>query len=403
MYTQLDSNKVSRADLKQPHILLKAFEHLHCGSLDCRLPNGDRKVFQSSNSGIHADIVIYDWRVLDRLIASGDIGFGEDYVAGYWDTENLPSLLLLFLQNREVLESYIVDQNFYHRLTHYLQAKHRSNTLSGSRDNIHAHYDLGNEFYALWLDDTFTYSCALFEGDSDRSLEAAQKAKYQRILKKLEITDNDHVLEIGCGWGGFAEQAVKQGLRITGLTISEEQYDFCNHRLGSTDLTKVDIRLQDYRELTEQFDHIVSIGMFEHVGEEFWSTYMDNVYASLQSGGKAMIQTITIHDDFFDNYQKGSDFIREHIFLGGMLPSTQRFLQEAENAGFNVQDVFHFGQDYALTLRNWTDRFEEALDQVKQLGYCDHFIRKWRFYLNSCEAAFLVGRTNVMQVLLTKN
>ena len=389
-------------DAVESHILLAALGKLQRGSLHCSFPNGEEKTYYGTDRGVDADIVIYDWRVLDRLITDNDVGFGEDYSAGLWDSSNLTTLQNLLLDNIEELEAFIYGQRFHQYAAHFLKAKFRANTLHGSRQNIHEHYDLGNDFYSLWLDDSFTYSSALFEGDKRRSLEQAQLAKYERILTKLNATSGDHVLEIGCGWGGFSEVTARNGLKVTSVTISEEQYNFANQRMSQLELSNAEIRLQDYREVAEKFDYVVSIGMFEHVGEEFWPTYMTNVYDRLRASGRAVIQTITIRDDLFDAYRGSTDFLRKHIFPGGMLPTEKRFRKEAENVGFEVTDVFHFGQDYALTLEHWHQRFEVAIDDVRKLGFSDQFIRKWRFYLNGCEAAFRAGRISVMQVTLEK-
>jgi cyclopropane-fatty-acyl-phospholipid synthase len=302
---------------------------------------------------------VRDWKVFKRIFSHGDIGLGEDYIRGLWDTQDLKNLMRVAVEN------------------------------------IHEHYDLGNDFYKLWLDESMTYSCALFRGDDSKSLREAQQDKYQRILGKLSPAPGETLLEIGCGWGGFMEEAARSGVPVTGVTISEEQAEFARTRLqkaGLSGLTQV--RLQDYREVPERYDHIVSIGMFEHVGEEFWAEYMDTVRKHLRPGGKAMIQTIIVREDLFKSYRKSSDFIRAHIFPGGMLPSRGRFEQEAAKAGLKIKDVFH----YAITLEKWLENFDDRMEDIKALGYCDKFIRKWRFYLTSCAAMFRGGRIDVMQV-----
>ncbi len=385
------------------HALIDAFENLRSGTLDCIFPNEVRKKFEGTQPGTDARFELYDLRVLDRILADGDIGLGEDYVAGLWDSDDLSALLYVLLENSDAFVSFLNSQQFHKRVTQYAKAKVRANTLVGSSKNIQEHYDLGNDFYQLWLDDTFTYSSALFNGDEGKSLEQAQRDKYRRILDQLAVAEGEDILEIGCGWGGFAEAAVERGLRVTGVTISEQQYDYAKARLAQNPAGEAaQIIFQDYRKVDGQYGHIVSIGMFEHVGEEYWPTYMEKIAACLKAAGKAMIQTIAVSDDRFSHYRKGSDFVREYIFPGGMLPSEKRFREVAEQAGLNVVEVFHFGPDYAITLRKWRQRFEQALGAVRRLGYSESFIRKWRFYLSGCEASFRVGGVSVMQVELAK-
>lgn len=381
------------------HILLKAFERLRYGSLTCIFPDGTQRTFEGIEPGVDAELHFREWRILDRIVIHGDVGFGEDYVAGLWDTDQLPQLLYLLLQNNQAFANFMYQQNLLRRSAYYLKAKLRANTLTGSKRNIHHHYDLGNDFYALWLDKSMTYSCALFHGDNSIGLEAAQNAKYQRILDKLEVQPGASILEIGCGWGGFAEQAAKAGAEVTGLTISDAQCKYATARLQPY---RTQIKLQDYRLEEAQYDHVVSIGMFEHVGKDFWPVYMGKVRDCLKESGTAMIQTITIREDLFEPYRRSNDFIREYIFPGGMLPTEARFRATAEASGLKVKEVFSFGRDYALTLQNWRQRFERALGEIRGLGYDEAFIRKWRFYLASCEASFRVGRIGVMQVLLSK-
>ncbi len=344
-------------------VALSAMSLIRRGQLDLVLPDGQRAVYGGKEPGPSAVMHVRDWKVFKRIFSHGDIGLGEDYIRGLWDTQDLKNLMRVAVEN------------------------------------IHEHYDLGNDFYKLWLDESMTYSCALFRGDDSKSLREAQQDKYQRILGKLSPAPGETLLEIGCGWGGFMEEAARSGVPVTGVTISEEQAEFARTRLqkaGLSGLTQV--RLQDYREVPERYDHIVSIGMFEHVGEEFWAEYMDTVRKHLRPGGKAMIQTIIVREDLFKSYRKSSDFIRAHIFPGGMLPSRGRFEQEAAKAGLKIKDVFHFGQDYAITLEKWLENFDDRMEDIKALGYCDKFIRKWRFYLTSCAAMFRGGRIDVMQV-----
>ena len=286
------------------------------------------------------------------------------------------------------------------RLRHRL----RRNTRAGSRRNIHAHYDLGNAFYGAWLDETMTYSSACFEGDGQRPLAQAQTAKYQRIVDTLALAPGMRVLEIGCGWGGFALHAARLGIEVYGVTISQEQHAWATERVRAAGLgDRVSIALLDYRELSGQYDAIVSIEMFEAVGEAYWPRYFDTLRRLLKPGARALVQSITVADAQFERYRASSDFIRETIFPGGMLPSPQRFVRAAMQAHLDTVPVFAFGRDYAHTLRRWRDAFESHLDAVSALGFDDAFIRIWRLYFAYCEAAFEEGRTDVMHFVLQRN
>ncbi len=272
----------------------------------------------------------------------------------------------------------------------------RINTLKGSKKNIHAHYDLGNAFYKLWLDPSMTYSSAIFD-DSTKNLEQAQHRKYDRIIDELDAGSGS-LIEVGCGWGGFAERAQQRGdFDIKGITLSEEQHAFAQQRLGNS----ADIVLEDYRHQQGKFQHIVSIEMFEAVGERYWQTYFAKLKSMLQQKGKAVVQTITINEADFPRYRRGGDFIRSFIFPGGMLPTPTRFKQEAAKAGLKVDNEFFFGYDYAKTLGVWLNNFDAEINKVKALGFDESFIRLWRFYLAACISGFNTDRTNVMQVTLS--
>ena len=398
------TKKLSSIALKsRPPAVLSAMKHIRNGQLGLVLPDGNKAVYEGKEPGPSAVMHVRDWKVFRRIFTHGDIGLGEDYIRGLWDAGDLKNFMRVVVENIHAFEDFI-SGNIVYRTLFALKNKLRPNTCKGSRKNIHDHYDLGNDFYRLWLDESMTYSGALFRGEPSKSLKEAQKAKYQRILNRLSPAPGDRILEIGCGWGGFMEEAAAKGFHVTGVTISTEQAEFARKRLQNAGLNKVaEVRLQDYRAVPEQYDHIVSIGMFEHVGEEFWAEYMSTVLKHLKPGGKAMIQTIIVRDDLFADYRKGSDFIREHIFPGGMLPSRKRFEQEAAKAGLTVNDVFHFGQDYAITLEKWLDNFDARIEDIKAMGYCDKFIRKWRFYLTSCAAMFRAGRIDLMQVELLRD
>ena len=383
------------------HPVLHALRSLKKGTFSVTLPGGREIFYHGPESGIRADMRINDWNALDYIATRGDVGLGEGYMMGLWDTTDLKSTLQLLTENIEAFDKTYVDGSSLYKIFYAMKKKLRLNTTEGSLKNIKAHYDLGNEFYKLWLDKTMTYSGALFNGDANRPLEEAQKTKYQRILGRLDPSIGDHILEVGCGWGGFMEEAARKGYRVTGVTLSSEQAIFARERLEKTGLEHLSVvRLQDYRDVTEKFDHIVSIGMFEHVGEEFWGEYMAKLRSALKPGGKIMVQSIVVRDDRFKSYRKSCDFAREHIFPGGLLPCVTRFKAEAERAGLQVADTFFFGSDYAITLENWLERFDANLQKIRELGYGDDFIRKWRFYLTGAAATFRSGRINLMQAQL---
>lgn len=373
---------------------LTALDKLAFGSMDVTMPDGKRYKFEGSHQDAHATLQLHDCRAITATALKGDTGFAEAYRAGWWDSDDLTSLFLVVMQNQEALNPYI-NGSFIAQIAARISYFFTRNTLNGSKRNIHAHYDLGNKFYSLWLDETMTYSSALFERPN-QSLVAAQHHKYDRIIDRLG--DSGRVLEIGCGWGGFAERATdRKDYQIRGLTISKEQHQYATNRLSN----KAQIALEDYRIQQGRYNNIVSIEMFEAVGERFWPVYFNKLKSLLASQGKAVIQTITIGNEYFERYRRGGDAIRTYIFPGGMLPSPARFAEESSKAGLRITDTHNFGQDYALTLEHWLARFENKLTEIKALGFDDPFIRLWRFYLTCCIASFKVGRTDVMQVELT--
>ena len=372
---------------------LQTLEHIEFGSMDITTPDGTLHQFHGSKQSVHATLILHDWRTIPLFATKGDIGFAQAYRDGWWDSDDLTNLFLIGLQNEAALEKYIYG-SIIGRIAARVSYLFTRNTLGGSKKNIHAHYDLGNEFYKLWLDESMTYSSAIF-ASADESLLQAQHNKYDRILDRLD--DSGRLLEIGCGWGGFAERAaMKKDYEIKGLTISNAQHEYAAHRLG----TNAQISLEDYRLQNKKYNNIVSIEMFEAVGERFWPVYFGKLKALLEQNGKAVIQTITIGNEYFERYRKGGDMIRTYIFPGGMLPSTERFAQESQKAGLHITDTFMFGNDYALTAQHWLARFDSKVSDVKTLGFDEPFIRLWRFYLTCCIASFKVGRTNVMQVEL---
>jgi cyclopropane-fatty-acyl-phospholipid synthase len=361
------------------------------GTLTVTTPEGVERTFSGPNAGPHGIIHIKDWRTINAALAEGDIGLGNAYMAGWWESPDLENLLTVLMLNMDGLGR-LAWGSFLHRIRSVvLEWVFRRNSVKGSQRNIMAHYDVGNDFYSRWLDPTMTYSSAIF-GQTGSDLETAQKAKYARILERIG-GNRGSVLEIGCGWGGFTEAAVQQGHDVTALTISPRQHAYATERVGKA----ADIKLQDYRKQGGTFSSIVSIEMFEAVGERYWPTYFQTVRERLASNGVAVVQTISISEQLFPNYRTSSDYIRHHIFPGGMLPSVSRFKQEAERAGLGVQDVFSFGQCYARTCREWLQRFDAALPEIRALGYEEGFLRGWRLYLAMCAGAFAIGRTDVHQ------
>ena len=373
---------------------LRTLEKIEHGSFQCTLPNGTLYSFQGTQPGAHGTLHIHDWRMISALSAKGDIGLAETYRDGGWSSENLTDLLLVGAQNEKAIGPYIYG-GFLSRLMTQFLYRFTRNTLKGSKRNIHAHYDLGNEFYKLWLDPSMSYSAALFK-EGGESLEQAQYNKYDRMLDRLNVSSG-RLLEVGCGWGGLAERAITQhDFEVKGITLSAQQHTYATQRLGGN----AEIVLEDYRHQQGKYDSIISIEMFEAVGEKFWPTYFQKMESLLKDKGTAVVQTITIGEPYFDQYRKTGDMIRSFIFPGGMLPTPTRFAQEANKAGLQVTDSFAFGKDYARTLRHWLETFELKLPQVRALGFDESFIRLWRFYLAVCIAGFETGRTDVMQLEL---
>ena len=371
------------------------------GSLEVALPDGRTLHFGGGEP--RATLCVLDWRVFRDAMSGGDIAFAEGYLRGDWASPDPAALLTLLTRNREVIERTLYG-GFRGRLLYRLKHLLNANTRRGSRRNIAAHYDLGNDFYRLWLDPSMSYSSALFDGDRSLTLEAAQSAKYRRILERLEPRRGARILEIGCGWGGFAEMAVRDyGCCVTGVTLSREQLAYATARLARAGLAdKAELRFQDYRDLDGQFDHVVSIEMFEAVGVRWWPSYFRAVAAALKPGGRAIIQSITIADALFERYRTGTDFIQQYIFPGGMLPSPARFRAEAQGAGLALADAHAFGPDYAETLRRWRANFMAQLPAVREQGFDERFLRLWEFYYCYCEASFDSGCTDVYQFDLVK-
>ncbi|MGN6828503.1 SAM-dependent methyltransferase [Paucibacter sp. M5-1] len=382
--------------------VFKLLARLQHGSLDVQLPDGSSAHFGGAE-GPRAALRIRNWAVCGAALKSGDIGFAESYVAGHWSTPDLCALMELFIRNREALEAVVYGRwwgALAYRLKHWLNRNNRA----GSRKNIHAHYDLGNDFYRLWLDPTMNYSSAWFEGDRRRPLPEAQQAKMRRALNECQVLSGQRVLEIGCGWGALAECAARDfGAKLTGVTLSSEQLAWGQDRLQRAGLA-AELRFQDYRDIADPaFDAIVSIEMFEAVGREYWEGYFRCVHDKLKPGGRACIQSITIRDDLFERYTRSSDFIQQYIFPGGMLPSPSQFRAQAAKAGLRVVNELAFGADYAETLRRWREDFMQRDAEVRKQGFDTRFMRLWEFYLAYCEAAFATGSTDVMQFTLIRD
>jgi len=380
-------------------LVLRMLERIELGSLI--LMQGDCEwLLKGSKAGPEAALRVRNpMRLLRRVLLSGDIGFAESYMRGDWESPNLAELLLLLVKNEQALSA----QSQSSALAAWLnRLRHRMNrnSIRGSRRNISAHYDLGNDFYRLWLDPSMTYSSALFE-KGETNLEQAQRRKYNRLLDLLEAKPGQRVLEIGCGWGGFALEAAKRGLRATGITLSREQLAFARRRVSEAGMDgSVELRLQDYRQLSETYDHIVSIEMLEAVGEENWDTYTGTLRRCLKPGGRAALQFITIEESAFEGYRRKPEFIQRYIFPGGMLPTPTRFRAAVEGAALRTVRADLFGGDYARTLAEWHRRFLQSEREIERMGFDERFRRMWKYYLAYCEAGFRSGRIDLAQVLL---
>ena len=373
------------------------------GRLTVLLPGGSIHRLEGPRPGPAAVLDIRDYRFARRVLASGDIGFAEGYMAGEWETPHLAALLETLARNHDHIRRLMVGHPLM-KAIHWLSHRMNRNSRSGSRKNIHAHYDLGNAFYAAWLDPSMTYSSARFSR-AGMALEAAQHEKYASLARAMDLQSGQSVLEIGCGWGGFAEFAAKEiGARVTGITISREQHDFARRRMFDAGLSeRADIQLIDYRDVQGRFDRVASIEMFEAVGMEYWPAYFGKIHDVLAPGGRVGLQIITIDDRYFAGRAKRTDFIQKYIFPGGMLPSEPSLKSVVDGAGLKWGTIERFGQDYAETLRLWDERFQGAWDDIRRVsGFDERFRRLWRFYLAYCEAGFRAARTDVIQLGLSR-
>jgi cyclopropane-fatty-acyl-phospholipid synthase len=388
---------------RRARTVFKLLQRLKFGSLTVQCPDGRMQRF-GADALPHATLVLHNWQPLYAALSSGDIGFAESFIAGDWSTPNLTDLLRVLVKNRTQVEEVIYGTwagQLLYRVKHVL---HR-NTRANSQKNIHAHYDLGNAFYKLWLDDSMNYSAAIFNGDLSQPMARAQATKVRRALSEAGVQAGDRVLEIGCGWGALAEMACTEfDARLIGVTLSTEQRNFAQDRMKRLGLSgRADLRLQDYRDIEDApFDAVCSIEMVEAVGREYWPTYFATLARLLKPGGKACVQSIVIDDALFERYVHSTDFIQQYIFPGGCLPCPREFRAQAAAAGLDVVNEYAFGHDYGETLRRWRDAFVSHRDAVLANGFDERFMHIWEFYLAYCEAAFMEDNIDVVQYTLHK-
>ncbi len=391
--------KLIHPALIKKSLLSLPFDQLQKGSLTITIVDESFR-FEGVHSGRHAELIIVNpFRAYWLLATQGELGFAQAYYEGAIDSSSLYQLMLLAYDNQVLFDSLLSNKTL--NLVQLWQHRRRHNSVGNSRKNISFHYDLGNDFYQAWLDNTMTYSSALFTSETE-SHEQAQSNKYQRILDELQLKPGESILEIGCGWGGFMEAAVKQGGFVKGLTLSEQQQKFAFRRLSHfASNQSFEVALQDYRHEDQSYDHIVSIEMFEAVGKEYWPSYFETLKKSLKESGKAVIQVITIDEQHAQAYQAGVDFIQTYIFPGGLLPSVTQFTEMANQAGLVIENQFEFGQDYARTCQLWKQEFNRHSVKLEDMGFDQAFQRLWNYYLDYCTVGFETGHTSVYQFTLT--
>lgn len=376
-------------------LITRLLNNIRRGRLRITLPGGGTIEKSGTSEGIDAILVLHNWRAIRRLFVNGDIGFAEGFIENDWSTPDLTALIRFAAQNRDAFTKSMrgsLPMRLINRLAHGLNA----NTRRGSRRNIEAHYDLGNEFYRQWLDPSMLYSSAIFDLMTP-TLEAAQQRKLERIAEKLELTGNKDVLEIGCGWGALAiHLATQHNANVTGITLSPSQLRWAENAAEKTDKAdRIKLKLQDYRDVKGQFDNIVSVEMFEAVGEAYWPSYFGTLKRCLKPGGRAVLQIISIEENRFDTYRRKADFIQKYVFPGGFLPSDSALEKAVGQAGLKLTEKELFGQSYALTLAEWRQRFHARWQTISLLGFDERFRRMWEYYLCYCEAGFAEGTINV--------
>lgn len=381
-------------------LVTRLLANLSHGTLSLELPGGQHIAAKGAHPGPSASLQMHRARTARRMLFAGAPGLADSYIDGDWDTDDLTGVIEFGAANIDGIETAATPLRTMRALAR-LSHLRRANTRAGSRRNIAAHYDLGNAFYEKWLDPGMTYSSACFE-DSTTGLSEAQTRKFDRLAEKLDLQDGDHVLEIGCGWGSFARHAAREyGCRVTALTVSPAQAEWARARNCEAGLDdRIEVRLQDYRDVEGRFDKIASIEMFEAVGERYWPIFFDTVAARLRAGGRAALQVITIDEARFEAYRRNPDFIQLRVFPGGMLPSRTTFEAHAQASGLRVADTDMFGADYAETLRRWREAFEAAWPEIAKMGFDTPFRRLWRYYLCYCEAGFRAGHISVGQFRL---
>ncbi|MBU1191396.1 MAG: cyclopropane-fatty-acyl-phospholipid synthase family protein [Gammaproteobacteria bacterium] len=390
------------------HLLAAYLRRIKIGRLHLQFDGWTARTFGDTDIPEATLVVHRPSALLKRLVLRGDVGFAEGYMAGDWQTSDLTVLLRLLACNERSLEAPLSSSptHWINRLGNRLRHRLRANNRAGSRRNIHAHYDLGNDFYRLWLDASMSYSAALFTDVRKATfddLADAQQRKYERMLNLLDAKPGEHILEIGCGWGGFALAAARRGLRVTGITLSEEQLTYANRQVTAAGLEdRIELRLQDYRDLHETFDHVVSIEMMEAVGEAYWDNYFATLKRCVRPGGRIALQVITIDEARFEHYRSTPDFIQLHIFPGGMLP-TQTIMQTlSTKAGLDWRDSARFGQHYGKTCALWNAKCTEQRSAIRDQGFDDAFLRRWQYYLSYCQTGFEIGAIDLVQVVLER-
>jgi cyclopropane-fatty-acyl-phospholipid synthase len=383
---------------------LAAASRIRVGQLTALLPDGSRRVFGDPASDLRAEIHIHDLAALRRLLLGGEVGAGEAYMDGLWSSPDLVALTTLGVLNRGQLALSKGPWRLPARMGRLVTHRRNRNTKGGARRNIAAHYDLGNDFYRLWLDETMTYSSAVFEAP-DQPLADAQRSKYRIHAERAGLRGGEHVLEIGTGWGGFALYAAGElGCRVTTVTISPAQHELARQRIRDAGLEdRVSVELRDYRDVAGTYDAVVSIEMLEAVGAEYFPAFFETVDRALRPGGKASIQVISFPNEMYESQLRGANWIQLYIFPGGVLPSLGALEQALDGTSLLITDVADIRASYALTLRAWRTRFMDQLDAVRGMGFDDRFIRMWEFYLSISEAGFRTGLTQDLQIVFEKS